>query len=244
MAVPIPVFTTLASVEILGPAPVRHDRGEAPLSAQRGRILEQLQRAGATSTVGELATQLGLHANTVREHLEALVVRGLASRELAPAAGRGRPAWSYAAASGHPESDLRVCDYVGLATALAGQIVGTRTNPEADALAAGEAWGRTLTEGIPASGPAQARRSVIGLLAELGFDPEADARATTVRLRRCPLLDAARAHPDVVCPVHLGIVRGALAALGGDPERATLLPFSEPGACRLHLHVSTRPSGA
>ncbi len=43
---------------------------------------------------------------------------------------------------------------------------------------------------------------------------------------RCPLLDAARANPEVVCPVHLGIARGAVAALGGDPEA------DEPGGLR------------
>jgi predicted ArsR family transcriptional regulator len=210
-----------------------------PLSAQRGRILERLQQSTGATKAGALATRLGLHTNTVREHLDALVERGLVTRELAPAVGRGRPAWSYAAAIGQPEPDPRVRDYAGLASALAGQIARTSTDPQADALAAGEDWGRTLTRGITAPRPALARRSVVGLLAELGFDPEADARATTVRLRRCPLLDAARVHPEVVCRVHLGIVRGALAALGADPDGATLTPFSEPGACRLNL--TSRP---
>jgi predicted ArsR family transcriptional regulator len=76
---------------------------------------------------------------------------------------------------------------------------------------------------------------VVGLLDELGFAPAADAQATTVALRRCPLLDAAREHPQVVCQVHLGIVRGALEHLDGDPGPTDLLPFAEPGACRLHL---------
>jgi predicted ArsR family transcriptional regulator len=84
---------------------------------------------------------------------------------------------------------------------------------------------------------------VVDVLSELGFDPETDAGATTARLRRRPLLDTARAFPDVVCPVHLGIVRGALAALGGDPEAAALLPFSEVGACRLHLRAHPPRAG-
>jgi predicted ArsR family transcriptional regulator len=191
-----------------------------------------------------LATRLGLHTNTVREHLDALVERGLATRGQVRATGRGRPAWSYAPAPTQPDRDPRIGVHVGLATALAAQIVRTSPEPAADALHAGEAWGRTLSEAIPAGGAAQARRSVIGLLAELGFDPHADARATSVRLRRCPLLDAARAQPDVVCGVHLGIVRGALTALGGDPQRAALLPFAEPGACRLHLHARPRAPGS
>jgi hypothetical protein len=39
--------------------------------------------------------------------------------------------------------------------------------------------------------------------------------------------------------VHLGIVRGALDRLGGDPEPTALLPFAEPGACRLHLDTTS-----
>ncbi|MFW6091440.1 MAG: hypothetical protein ACODAF_06145 [Actinomycetota bacterium] len=45
----------------------------------------------------------------------------------------------------------------------------------------------------------------------------------------------------VVCSVDLGIVRGALAELGGQPRNAALLPFAEAGACRLHLAVA--PAG-
>ena len=56
-----------------------------------------------------------------------------------------------------------------------------------------------------------------------------------VRLTRCPLLEAARESPTVVCSVHLGIVRGALAAQGHDGSASELHPFSDPGACHLRL---------
>jgi predicted ArsR family transcriptional regulator len=83
-----------------------------------------------------------------------------------------------------------------------------------------------------------ARRRVVALLGELGFDPRPDARSAVVKLRRCPLLEAAHQYPEVVCGVHLGVVRGALDELGNDPdrtERTALQSFSEPGACRLDL---------
>ena len=81
-------------------------------------------------------------------------------------------------------------------------------------------------------------RAVVQLLDGLGFAPQPDARHVVVRLTRCPLLEAARRHPEIVCGVHLGIVRGALEVYGGEAERADLLAFSEPGACLLDL---TRP---
>jgi predicted ArsR family transcriptional regulator len=76
---------------------------------------------------------------------------------------------------------------------------------------------------------------VVELLDHMGFEPRTDATARSVRLTRCPLLEAAHQYPDVVCGVHLGLARGALEQYGADPAGAELLPFVEPGACRLHL---------
>ena len=223
-------------MEILGPAPARYDTAAVPLSPQRARVLEHLQGSAAAVTVESLATRLVQHPNTARKHLEGLVARGLATRSPAPILGRGRPGWQYTAALGQAEPDPRVRDYAGLAGALAAHISRTSSDPGADALAAGDTWGRSLVTDPSARSPAHARRQVVGLLARLGFDPSGDARGAKVRLRRCPLLDVARAQPDIVCPLHLGLVRGALAELGGDPQRAHLRPFAEPGACLLQLN--------
>jgi predicted ArsR family transcriptional regulator len=229
-------------VPALGPAPVR---GSArPLSGPRSTVLEILQRSTGPRTIAGLADELGLHPNTAREHLDGLVAQGLATREQAPAQGRGRPAWRYTAAADLLEADPRVRDYAGLAAALAGHLARTSPDPAADGLAAGREWGATLVDSRSPrpSGPgATARHRVVDLLDELGFAPDADPAATTVALRRCPLLDAARQYPQVVCQVHLGIVRGALERHGGDPEPTALLPFAEPGACRLHLDTGHEP---
>lgn len=168
--------------------------------------------------------------------------RELAVQARAAASGRGRPAYTYASAP-QTEHDSRVRDYAGLATALAGHIARTSRDPKADALAAGEAWAAELLASESIAAPRRglkdpdvtARRRVVVLLAGLGFDPATDARAHSVALRRCPLLDAARRHPDVVCRVHLGIVRGALKLFGAEHRHSDLLPFAEPGVCRLTL---------
>jgi predicted ArsR family transcriptional regulator len=219
----------------MGPIPSRHTPSDAGLSRPRAQVLEFLQQTGSAVSVEQTADHLRLHPNTARKHLLGLVTRGLATSELLPSGARGRPARQYAA-SRDAEPDLRIRDYAGLATALAGQISRSSAHPHSDAEAAGEAWGRVLAEDIPVGrGQRRARRAVIELLARLGFEPDTDASATSVRLRRCPLLDAARAYPDVICPVHLGVIRGALAAWGGRREAATLVPFAEPGACLVQL---------
>jgi predicted ArsR family transcriptional regulator len=189
-----------------------------------------------------------LHENTVREHLEGLLVVRLARRERVPAAGRGRPAWRYVARRGQESTAVR--DHVGLATALAGQIARSSADPAGDAEAAGRDWGRALVADLPVEPtPAAARRRVIRLLDDAGFAPLADPRHRTVRLERCPLLDVARQYPEVVCGVHAGMVRAALTGLTGPTEPTAptgpgamddaagvrLLPFARPGACLLHL---------
>jgi predicted ArsR family transcriptional regulator len=232
-----------SDVPALGPAPVRGSVRR--LSGPRGTVLETLQRSTRPRTIAGLAEEVGVHPNTAREHLDGLVAQGLATREQAPAQGRGRPAWQYTAAADLLEPDPRVRDYAGLAAALAGHLARTSADPSAEGLAAGREWGATLVGDRPTRTPplgATPRHRVVELLDELGFAPDADPAATTVALRRCPLLDAARQHPQVVCQVHLGIVRGALERHGGDPGPTALLPFAEPGACRLHLDTSrSRP---
>ena len=225
----------------LGPTPVRGPDPQGRISGQRAVVLELLQQQKMPVTIATVAERLGVHQNTAREHLEALVKRGLAVRTQQTSRGRGRPAWVYAAAVDNVEPDQRLRDYAGLATALAAHLTRTSNDPVTEAVQAGRVWGRELVaETSVAASPAtatKARRRVVELLRDLGFDPVADQSARTIMLRRCPLLDAAKRYPQVVCQVHLGIVRGAMDVLGGNPERTAITPFAEPGACRLQLRT-------
>lgn len=145
--------------------------------------------------------------------------------------GRGRPAWLYAAVD-DSEVDVRLRGYVGLVMALAEHLRAAHTDPEVEAVEIGRRWGRDLATGAVRS--KDPREQVLALLADLGFAPS-QAIGTAVPLRRCPLLDAARRYPDVVCRVHLGMVRGALEACGGESIHSDLIPFAEPGLCRLEF---------
>jgi len=207
-------------------------------------VLDLLDGQPEPLTVGALVAATGLHENTVREHLEALVDVGLVERSRAAAQGRGRPAWLYRSRGG-PETS----EYAGLASALAGQLQRRGADPAGEALEAGQQWGRQLArrdtaEGMPqeARSNTGARRRVVALLDDLGFEPRTDDRATRVELTRCPLLEAAHRYPGVVCGVHLGIVRGALEEYGGQPDRTDLVPFAAPGSCRLDLLTRQRRS--
>jgi len=239
------------------------NRRRSHLSSARAGILDVLIDQPEPCTVAALSALIGQHPNTIREHLDSLSDGGLVVRTRAEAQGRGRPAWLYSAS---PEvgSNENAREYASLASALAAQIARSSPQPDADAIAAGRIWGQELarlsqvraaedtgdTEATEDAGhaapstpsaPTSAiaiRRKVVDLLDGLGFAPSSDARVGVIKLRRCPLLEAAHRNPQVVCAVHLGFARGALDELGNDPERSketALQPFSEPGACRLDL---------
>lgn len=196
------------------------------------------------TTLAALVLLSGLHENTLRGHLEALSRAGLVVRERAPAAGRGRPPWLWSATDPAPPSE-----YAELAVALAASVRATSQSPERAAVAAGHEWGRAsvrrrANEADAGAPGADVRGSVLGLLDELGFAPEPGADTDEpVRLTRCPLLEAARRDPDIVCGVHLGLVQGAVTEHGGADAGTTLTPFAEPGACLLHLRIDPAPEG-
>ena len=207
-------------------------------------------------TVAALSALIGQHTNTIREHLDQLVTGRLVVRTRSDVQGRGRPAWLYSAAR-EVGSDQGNREYSALASALAAHIERTSAQPGVDAIEAGWMWGQALAReaqvsqgqgsgrAAPPGSAVAVRRRVVALLDELGFAPTADGRVGVVKLHRCPLLEAAHRNPQVVCSVHLGMVRGALEELGADPERtadSALLPFSEPGACRLDLLRRSTPA--
>lgn len=219
---------------VLGPEPTPLLRAPVALSGQRLRVVEYV-RAHSPVRVADAATALDLHPNTVRDHLDAVAGLGLVERSTATTPGRGRPAALYRVSAADPTVAVR--DYAGLATALAGHLARTSAQPERDARAAGAEWGRELIDQGIQDG-SDPRQSVLEALARLGFAPDDEDTPghRSIALRRCPLLDAARRHPAVVCQVHLGIVEGMLARLGAPSGRGLdLIPFAEPGACRLFL---------
>ncbi len=220
------------------PARTRRTSFGRPLSPTRLRILELLEAQSAPATIAAITRSCGLHENTVRAHLEDLLRDGYLRRERAASEGRGRPAWLWEA-----RKQLEHSPYASLASALATVLHETSAHPVLDAVDAGKSWGRELAlrqaGEHPGDLPAEAARSrVVDMLDEVGFAPEPDASYEHVVLTRCPLIEAASKHPDIVCGVHLGIVQGAFAEMGIDGSSSTLLPFSAPGQCALHLRAA------
>lgn len=199
----------------------------SPITSAQAQVLACLRDAGRMLTLAELTARTGLHENTARGHLDQLVQQERVTRFPVRREGRGRPAWGYLA---------RESEYAALALALARGLAtedlpGTGADDSAArarAVRGGRSWGEQLAAQVAPDDVTTPRETLLRALEHTGFSPEDDG--DVVRLRACPLIDAARAHPEVVCAAHLGLVEGVLGGAG-----ATLRPFAEPGACHLDL---------
>jgi predicted ArsR family transcriptional regulator len=207
--------------------------------ASRARMFAVLHEASAPLDARELAQRVGLHANTVRSHLRVLAEVGLVSAKAEERARPGRPRILYELV---PETAApgELGGYRLLAQILAGCLAGSEPDPAARAEQAGEAWGSYLvTRAAPFTSLSakEAVDRVVRLLDELGFQPklESDEEGHKVLMKHCPFSDVATAYEQVVCQVHLGLVRGALAELGGPVAADWLKPHVEPDLCIVHL---------
>lgn len=55
--------------------------------------------------------------------------------------------------------------------------------------------------------------------------------------------EVARRHPEVVCNVHLGLMKGLIGGSAGDRSAATLQPFAGDGYCTASIKLSTDSTG-
>ena len=206
--------------------------------ASRTRIFAVLNEAGAPLDARELAERVSLHANTVRSHLGVLAEAGLVSAKSEERARPGRPRIVYELV---PET--RAAEPGGyrlLAQILASCLAGSEPDPAARAEQAGDAWGRYLvTRPAPLTtlSTKEAVTRIAGLLDELGFRPtlESDEDGHRVLMKHCPFSDVATDYEHIVCQVHLGLVRGALAELRVPVAVDWLKPHVAPDLCVIHM---------
>jgi predicted ArsR family transcriptional regulator len=213
------------------------------MSERRQQVLDAIQRAAEPVGVSEIANRIGVHPNTVRFHLETLVGDGIVERVPDMPSGPGRPRAGYRARAGLARGGAR--RYRALAEILLSHLSATSDDPAAAATAAGLAWGAHL---VPRPGPFQkvtrddAVHRLTAMLADLDFAPEPVAGdhgpPDRIRLRHCPFLELAEPHRDLVCPLHLGLMQGALTELRAPVAVTALTPFAEATACLAHLTPS------
>lgn len=73
----------------------RYEGVTTNLTYAQERVLDYLTRNGTWSSIGELATSLDVHKNSVRAAINVLLSRKLIEREQLRTGERGRPSWLY-----------------------------------------------------------------------------------------------------------------------------------------------------
>ena len=198
-------------------------------SAARRRVLDALTRSAVALDAQGVADRLGLHVTTARFHLDHLERAGLARRQADDTGRRGRPRILFRAAGVARDESAREQMISVLATAL-----GARRDETARSVEAGRRW----ADGLDTPDTDDATGTLVDAFDRLGFEP--DVVGHDIRLHACPFRDAARAHPEVICSVHRGLI-DRLLEQSGSGTSAQLIPFVEPRLCVVALGM---PRGA
>lgn len=204
-------------------------RGARPGPAQAGgdsraAVLEFIESADDVVRVEDVAEAVGLHPNTVRGHLDALLASGRISRAPDQRSTRGRPHWLYSAAASATIRDL--------ARALDAEL-DSASAPDVARLAAA-----TWAEAGPAVQPAAtidaAVDSATQALTDFGFDAVRNPVGDEITLRACPYASLVDEHP-VICDLHAGLLSEVLNRTGQAVTLERLDVFPRPGMCVAHL---------
>jgi len=205
----------------------------------RYAIYLELARAARPLATSEVAETLGLHANTVRPHLERMRDLGLVDVTAVSTGAVGRPQHRYALASSAPSLGLEPPAYPTLARVLLEAAAAGGLDPE-ELAEAGREQGRHDHVRFTAAQTGDRDGDVVDdlelELAGLGFDParaEEDG-AVTIAFAHCPYRDLAEQHPDLVCSMHRGVVEGFVAC-GGGARVERFHPLVDRTPCQVEL---------
>jgi predicted ArsR family transcriptional regulator len=200
----------------------------------RRRIYLYVRDHGGTHglTTAAVASEVGVHPNVARHHLDKLAAGGyleVATGKIA-GGGAGRPSKRYTAVEGAlTEFPVRSDDLV---LSLLGRALDHLPRHEAERMAedVGAEYGRAMAAGLSGDKLVAGQRSlrsamqaVADALSAHGFAAHAESRNDQLRIinNHCPFGDVATDHP-VICAVDRGMVRGMLSELyGSDPDGIT-----------------------
>jgi predicted ArsR family transcriptional regulator len=193
----------------------------------RVRIQQLVEGSAEPLTVEMIVEATGLHANTIRGHLDVLLASDVISREPAESPGRGRPRWLYRAA--RPKAS----PFQFLAQALAVQLARADGAEFADDAA--ERWSRALP-GLPAaSSPDEAVAETTDALNRLGFHATASPVGDAISVTQCPYAELVADNP-VICDIHTALVVRLLDQTGQPVTLESMDIWARRGMCVARLH--------
>ena len=200
------------------------------MSSTRQSVLRVLREVAEPMSIAQVAEQVGVHVNTVRFHLDALIATGQVEQLRTTPSGPGRPATLVRAVAAMDPTGPRT--YLPLAQLLLDE-VASRPRPREQARRAGRRWGRRLAEQVYAE-QTDAVDGLLQALDELQFAPQHN-ESGDVELHHCPFLELAAPSGGLVCAIHLGLMQGVLEGTETDVRVERLDPFVRPDLCCARL---------
>lgn len=203
--------------------------GVGKTTGSRAHILATLQSQHREFSIEELALTSGLHANTVRAHLDVLVAGGHIVRTQGQPHGRGRPPLFFRATA-----DARA-PYDELSRVLR-ESLGSANAPNL-ARRTAERWAQSLEPQPAAATPDEAVDHAVESLHAVGFTAEASPLKDSITIGTCPFADLVEEHP-IICAIHTELLSTVLSASGQEVEVEAMDVWVRPTLCRARL---TRP---
>ncbi len=189
-------------------------------SDSRVQILHMLQTR-PQRTIDELVEATGLHANTVREHLQRLDEEGYVVAETERRATRGRPRTLYSAATGAPDASSPIAERKVREAAERGDLM-RRVMPDTD------------TSDLDDKALHQIDALVENLI-DSGFNPLVDPDDLTIDLSPCSHMGAPGDGPTMRCAVHVTLLQAVATQAGGPLDVEGLNPTCNPKDCVIQL---------
>ena len=190
----------------------------------RATILDFIEAADDVVRVEDIAVAVGLHPNTIRGHLDALLAAGRISRIPDQRATRGRPHWLYSATA--PASIRELSRALDEELELA-------SAPEVARLAAAT-WAEVGPDVGPVDTMDEAVDQTTEALGDFGFDAVHNPLGDEITLRSCPYAELVDEHP-VICDIHAELLGELLSRTGQPVTLRCLEVFPRPGMCIARL---------
>lgn len=204
------------------------------MNTTRRTVLQVLRESAEPLSIAQVAEAVGVHVNTVRFHLDALIGTGQVEQVRTAPSGPGRPATRLRAVAAMDRTGPRT--YLPLAQLLLDD-VASAPRPRERARRAGRRWGRQLAERVYAD-PTDAVDGLLEALDELQFAPH-HSESGDIELRHCPFLELAAPSGGLVCAIHLGLMQGVLEGTDTDVRVERLDPFVRPDLCCARLGTAS-----
>ena len=212
-------------------APPSED-AERQLPPRRALILETVRNAGDSVLPKEVASQLKLHVNTVREHLVALAEEGYLTRRSLQSDGRGRPSIAYVATpSTFINPQFRIA--TTLINLFTEHLDRMSPIPETEARRMGEALGRDLASHFNYDQPVC--KQLFRLAEEWGYEPRVHNQPDVLYLYSCPAQELQVDNLELIHEISRGVLNGILEECGLDSRDCHTSKYKKDHPCIVTL---------